>query len=72
VMECKTRDEFVKALKAAKDIDYTTVIHVPNDRYVGVPGYGWWDVPPAEVSEMPSVQEKRAEWEALRGKERNY
>ena len=72
VMECKTRAEFVKALKAAKDIDYTTVIHVPNDRYVGVPGYAWWDVPPAEVSEMPSVQEKRAEWEALRAKERNY
>ncbi len=72
VMECKTRDEFVKALKAAKDIDYTTVIYVQNDRYLGVPGYSWWDVPPAEVSEMPTVQEKRAEWEELRKKERNY
>ena len=72
VMECKSRDEFVKALQAAKDIAYTTVIYVQNDRYVGVPGYGWWDVPPAEVSEMASVQEKRKEWEGMRKKERNY
>jgi 3D-(3,5/4)-trihydroxycyclohexane-1,2-dione acylhydrolase (decyclizing) len=72
VMECKTRDEFVKALHAAKEIDYTTVIYVQNDRYLGTPGYSWWDVPPAEVSEMPSVQEKRKAWEEMRGKERLF
>ncbi len=72
VLECKSRDEFVKALQAAKDIAYTTVIYVQNDRYVGTPGYSWWDVPPAEVSEMPSVQAKRAEWEVMRGKEKNF
>jgi 3D-(3,5/4)-trihydroxycyclohexane-1,2-dione acylhydrolase (decyclizing) len=72
VMECKTRDEFVKALHAAKEIDYTTVIYVQNDRYLGTPGYSWWDVPPAEVSEMPGVQEKRKAWEEMRGKERLF
>ncbi|NJM40286.1 MAG: 3D-(3,5/4)-trihydroxycyclohexane-1,2-dione acylhydrolase (decyclizing), partial [Anaerolineae bacterium] len=72
VMECKSRDEFVKALQAAKEVAYTTVIYVQNDRYLGVPGYSWWDVPPAEVSEMPSVQAKRKDWEVMRAKERDY
>lgn len=65
-------DGFVDALRQAREIARTTVIHIENDRYVGVPGFGWWDVPPAEVSEMPSVQEKRAEWEKMRTQERNY
>jgi 3D-(3,5/4)-trihydroxycyclohexane-1,2-dione acylhydrolase (decyclizing) len=72
VIECDTRDAFVKALRAAKEIPHTTVIYVQNDRYVGVPGYSWWDVPPAEVSDMPGVREKRAEWEAMRVKERLF
>jgi 3D-(3,5/4)-trihydroxycyclohexane-1,2-dione acylhydrolase (decyclizing) len=63
---------FVDALRAAREISRTTVIHIENDRYLGVPGFGWWDVPPAEVSEMPTVQEKRAAWEPMRAKERNY
>ncbi len=70
VIKADGYDEFVAALHTAKDIAYTTVIYVQNDRYVGVPGYSWWDVPPAEVSDMPGVREKRAEWEALRAKER--
>ncbi len=39
VIECDSYDEFVEALTTAKVIDHTTVIHVRNDRYVGVPGY---------------------------------
>ena len=36
------------------------MIYVRNDRYVGVGGYdSWWDVPPAEVSEMESVRKAR-------------
>ncbi len=70
VIKANGYDEFVAALRAAKEIAYTTVIYVQNDRYVGVPGYSWWDVPPAEVSDMPGVREKRAEWETLRAKER--
>ena len=43
--------------RAARDTDRTTVIYIQNDRYVGVPGYeSWWDVPVAEVSEMPRVR----------------
>jgi len=73
VIECKTYDDFVAALKAAKTEKQTTVIHVFNDRYAGVGGYEtWWDVPPAEISEIPAVQAARKAWEAKRTEERFF
>lgn len=73
VIECASYEEFVAALAAAKSIDRTTVIHVRNDRYVGVPGYhSWWDVPVAEVSESDSVNAAREEWAERRARERYY
>lgn len=73
VIECETREDFVAALKSAKSIDKTVCIYIRNDRYVGVPGYeSWWDVPPAEVSEMDTVQAAREEWEEMRAKERYF
>jgi 3D-(3,5/4)-trihydroxycyclohexane-1,2-dione acylhydrolase (decyclizing) len=73
VIECQTRDDVVNALGAAKDVDRTTVIYVRNDRLRGVPGYdSWWDVPVAEVSEMPAVADARREWEANRARERYF
>jgi 3D-(3,5/4)-trihydroxycyclohexane-1,2-dione acylhydrolase (decyclizing) len=72
-IECSTFGDFTRALAEARAADRTTVITIRNDRYVGVPGYeSWWDVPPAEVSEMPSVQEARRAWEEMRAKERYY
>ena len=71
VIECKTYEDFVAALKAVQTTDRTSVIYIQNDRYVGVPGYeSWWDVPVAEVSTMPSVQTARAEWTDKRAQER--
>lgn len=73
VIECKTYGDFVEALKAVRATDRTSVIYIQNDRYAGIPNYeGWWDVPVAEVSAMPSVQAARAEWEAMRGQERYF
>jgi len=73
VIECDGYDAFVQALQDAKGIDRTTVIYVPNDRYLGVPGYeSWWDVPIAEVSERDTVQAAREEWEEMRRKERYF
>ena len=73
VIECKSRDDVVAALDAAKKIDHTVVIYVPNDRYLGVPGYhSWWDVPVAEVSESDSVRAAREEWGEMRAKERYF
>ena len=73
VIRCQTYDDFVKALKAARDTTRTTVIYIRNDRMHGVPGYeSWWDVPVAEVSESADVHEKRVEWEQMRAKERTF
>jgi 3D-(3,5/4)-trihydroxycyclohexane-1,2-dione acylhydrolase (decyclizing) len=56
VIECKTYVDFVAALEAVRTTDRTSVIYIQNDRYVGIPNYeSWWDVPVAEISEMPQV-----------------
>ncbi|MEZ4635018.1 MAG: 3D-(3,5/4)-trihydroxycyclohexane-1,2-dione acylhydrolase (decyclizing) [Caldilineaceae bacterium] len=73
VIECESRADVLAALETAKGIDRTTVIYIPNDRYVGVPGYeSWWDVPVAEVSEVDTVQAAREEWEEMRARERYF
>lgn len=72
VIRCQSVNDVVQALQDAKFIDKTTVIYVPNDRYLGVPGYSWWDVPVAEVSELDSVNAAREEWEEMRTQERYY
>ena len=73
VIECKSFDDFAKALERAKLLKRTTVIYIQNDRYLSVPGYdSWWDVPVAEVSEFDSVNAAREEWEEMRAKERYY
>lgn len=73
VIECDGYDDFVVALDAAKGIDHTTIIYIQNDRHVSVPGYdSWWDVPPAEVSEMDSVDAAREEWAEMRAQERYF
>jgi 3D-(3,5/4)-trihydroxycyclohexane-1,2-dione acylhydrolase (decyclizing) len=73
VLETKTYEDFVKAYQTAKANEITTVVYVPCDRYVSVPGYdSWWDVPVAEVSEMEGVRRARSEWEQMRAKERLF
>ncbi len=73
VFECKTLADFQQALQDAHTTDRTTVITIENDRLVGVPGYeSWWDVPVAEVSDMPSVQEARRVWEENRAREKYF
>lgn len=72
VIRCGSTMDVVAALEKAKAYTRTTVIYVCNDRYAGTPGFGWWDVPPAEVSEPPSVREARARWESDRGAQRTF
>jgi 3D-(3,5/4)-trihydroxycyclohexane-1,2-dione acylhydrolase (decyclizing) len=73
VFECRTAEDYSRALKEAKATDRTTVIVIRNDRYISVPGYeSWWDVAVAEVSEMPEVKAARKTWEAMRKKERYF
>ena len=58
------------ALREAMQADRPTVIVVEVDPRRGVPGYGWWDVPVAEVSESATVQAARTEYEKARQAER--
>ncbi|NRG42438.1 3D-(3,5/4)-trihydroxycyclohexane-1,2-dione acylhydrolase (decyclizing) [Rathayibacter sp. VKM Ac-2835] len=51
------------AMAAAKASDRTTLIHINSDPLLYAPsGEGWWDVPVAEVSELPSTQRAYAEY----------
>lgn len=73
VIECGGYAHFVAALAEARTTERTTVIYIQNDRWQGVPGYeSWWDVPVAEVSDLPSVDEARRTWEAMRANERLF
>ncbi|MCJ1688039.1 3D-(3,5/4)-trihydroxycyclohexane-1,2-dione acylhydrolase (decyclizing) [Rathayibacter sp. VKM Ac-2927] len=50
-------DDLRAAVAAAKASDRTTLIHINSDPLLYAPsGEGWWDVPVAEVSELPSTQ----------------
>ena len=67
------RRELEEALAEARSLERTVVIHVPVDRYVGVPDYGsFWDVPVAEVSEMEPVRTAREQYDKNRRAERWY
>jgi 3D-(3,5/4)-trihydroxycyclohexane-1,2-dione acylhydrolase (decyclizing) len=71
----RTRDisELKDALTKAKGVDWTVVIHIPVDRYEGVPDYeSFWDVPVAEVAEMESVVAARKEYAENKQAERRY
>ena len=65
--------ELREALEEARQADRTVVIHIPVDRYEGVPDYdSFWDVPVAEVSEMETVIAAREEYAQNRRAERRY
>ncbi|HSD79857.1 MAG TPA: 3D-(3,5/4)-trihydroxycyclohexane-1,2-dione acylhydrolase (decyclizing), partial [Solirubrobacteraceae bacterium] len=65
-------DDLRAALDAAKGADGPVAIHVEVDRYRGVPGYGWWDVPVAEAADDPAVQAARRAYEEARAAQRPY
>ena len=71
VIRARNVEELRDALVAAKGIDRTVVIHIPVDRYEGVPSYdSWWDVPVAEVSDSAEVDKARKEHERGQAKRR--
>ena len=56
VIKVKNVKELNAALEKAKTIDKTTVIYIEVDRKKAVPGFAWWDVAVAEVSEKSGVK----------------
>jgi 3D-(3,5/4)-trihydroxycyclohexane-1,2-dione acylhydrolase (decyclizing) len=68
VIRCGTIEELRSGLAEARQAESTIVLAVEVDRYEGVPGYeSWWDVPVAEVSEVPAVRQARKDYEEARG-----
>jgi len=60
------------SLRKAKKTDRTTLIYVETDRYQGIDGYAWWEVPVAEVSENEKVQEALKKYEKSCEAQRHY
>ncbi|PZE70068.1 MULTISPECIES: 3D-(3,5/4)-trihydroxycyclohexane-1,2-dione acylhydrolase (decyclizing) [unclassified Curtobacterium] len=57
-------EDLKAALRQAKANDHTTLVHINSDPLVYAPeGEGWWDVPVAQTSTLPSTQAARAEYE---------
>ena len=71
-VEAKTRNQFNNALLEARDSTRTTVIVVELEPSRGPSYDSWWDVPIAEVSDMPSVQQARKDYETNVKKERFF
>jgi len=56
-------EQLSAAIKAAKTSTTSTLIHINSDPFVYAPdGEGWWDVPVAQVSELESTRQARAEY----------
>ena len=72
VIKTNNISEFNKALVAAKSIDHTTLIYIDVDREKGVPGFTWWDVPIAEVSEKENVSESYKKYKENKKSQKYY
>jgi len=73
VLQARTLAELKTALAQARKQTRTTVIVVETDLEKRVPGYeSWWDVPIAEVSEVPAVRKARKHYEKAREREKHF
>ncbi len=72
VIESHDIDTFKTALREAKKQTKTTVITIETSLTKGVPGYAWWEVPIAEVSEIESVKRARTNYEEKKKKQRYF
>jgi 3D-(3,5/4)-trihydroxycyclohexane-1,2-dione acylhydrolase (decyclizing) len=72
VIESHDIAAFKTALAEAKKQTKTTVITIETSLTKGVPGYAWWEVPIAEVSEIESVKQARTNYEEKKKKQRYF
>lgn len=72
VIKVKNVSELNQALKDAKSITKTTLIYIEVDRKKGIPGYAWWDVAVAEVSEKEGVQESHKKYQQQKKNQKYY
>ncbi|NNG08948.1 MAG: 3D-(3,5/4)-trihydroxycyclohexane-1,2-dione acylhydrolase (decyclizing) [Arenibacter sp.] len=72
VIKAANVQELNSALQKAKTIDKTTVIYIEVDRKKAVPGFAWWDVAVAEVSEKSAVKESLETYRENKKTQRYY
>ena len=72
VIESHDMESFKSALAEAKTRIETTVITIETNLTKGVPGYAWWEVAIAEVSEIDTVQKAYSEYVENKTKQRYY
>jgi len=72
VIEAQDINSLKSALVEAKSQTRTTVITIETSLTKGTPGYAWWEVAIAEVSEIDSVKKARAEYVEYKKKQRYY
>lgn len=72
VIKTSNVEELKAALKKAKAIDHTTLIYIEVDRKKGVPGFAWWDVAVAEVSEKVAVSESHKTYQKNKKTQKYY
>ncbi|MEM6802242.1 MAG: thiamine pyrophosphate-dependent enzyme, partial [Bacteroidota bacterium] len=72
VLKADSIEAFESCLQAAKKTDRTTVVYVETDRYQGMEGYCWWEVPVAEVSKNEKVEKAYQEYSSQKEKQRYY
>ena len=72
VIEAQNIDSLKAALAEAKKQNKTTVITIETSLTKGVPGYAWWEVAIAEVSEVDTVKEAYSDYLEKKKKQRYY
>ena len=72
VIEARDINSLRAALAAAKSVTKTTVITMETSILKGVPGYGWWEVAVAEVSDIDTVREAYADYVEKKKKQRYF
>jgi len=73
VLRAPAIEQFRDALAQARTSDRTTVIYTQTDPLAPAPSSGaWWDVPVAEVSQLPSTRKARARYDDAKRAQRPY
>ncbi len=72
VIKASNVGELKGALKMAKSIDHTTLIYIEVDRKKGVPGFAWWDVAVAEISQKTAVDESYQSYQENKKAQKYY
>ncbi|MBU2574516.1 MAG: 3D-(3,5/4)-trihydroxycyclohexane-1,2-dione acylhydrolase (decyclizing) [Elusimicrobia bacterium] len=67
-----TEKDLIQALDNARREKGTCFIYVPVKPHTPLPGFSWWDVPVAAVSQCPSVKKARARYLKIKEKQRFY